>query len=136
MTTIAALLILTALFQGADPRVALKPASAVYVEPTEEQGASVALGEELATWGRWRVVERKEDADLIVRISTSGSAFWAKKKAHVVIHDARTDAPLWTSKPAAQRRSSVFTGYQSPHEVAAKGIVEQMRAASNTWPVS
>lgn len=117
-----------------DPRAALAPGRAVYVEPTKEEGAAPALGAALAEWGRWRVVEVAADADLIIRTEAKGSAFMARKTARAVIHDARTDAPLWTSRPAAQRRSSVFTGYQSPHEVAAKRLVEQMREASNTWP--
>lgn len=121
--------------QTPDAREALKPGNAVYVEPTKGDDAHVHLGEQLAAWGRWRVVEAREDADLVIRRETSGSGFWNKKKARVVIHDARTDAALWTSRPTPQRRSSVLTGYQSPHEVAAKGLIEQMREASNRWPL-
>lgn len=129
------LLLTSAVAQPADTsRDALKPSSAVYVEPTREHEAHVHLGRELAAWGRWRVVERLEDADLVVRLQMHGNARRRGGLA-AVIHDARTDAPLWTSRRETHTRGSVFTGYTNPYEKAAVGLVDQMREASNAWPL-
>lgn len=117
-----------------DARAALKPSSAVYVAPEPAQEAHVHLARALESWGRWRLVEQQEDADLIVRLEVHGNARRRGGLA-AVIHDAHSDAPLWTSRRETHTRGSVFTGYTSPYEKAAAGLVDQMREASNAWPL-
>lgn len=105
----------------------------MFVRPVPGKDTQEVVGNLLREWGRWRVVDRPEEADIQVRLVLSGSAAWGRASIVATIEDVSTGAELWKSKKQTGTRT-IFHGYTSPYNRAAEGIMEQMKEASESWP--
>jgi hypothetical protein len=91
----------------------------------------------LESWGRWKIVGSPGGADLIIRftVKTKMAAFgWGGVDATLTIVDPKSGATLWQSKKQGASRN-VAHAYASPEERASEGLMEQLRKASEAWPV-
>jgi hypothetical protein len=114
-------------------RALLASGRRVFVRPVPEKDIHEVVGNLLREWGRWRVVDRPEDADIQVRLVLSGSAGWGRASIVATVEEMSSGAELWQSKKQTGNRT-VFHRYTSPYNRAAEGIVEQMKVASGNWP--
>ena len=69
-----------------------------------------------------------------MRMKVRGSGFWGRRSVEATLIDAKTNVQLWVSKKQTGNRT-VFQGYESPFTRAMAGILDQMKLASNQWPV-
>ena len=112
----------------------LAPGRRVYVKPVTNKDIHEVVGNLLRDWGRWAVVEKPEDADILVRLALSGSAGWGRASIVATVEDASTGTQIWKSRKQTGNRT-IFHGYTSPYNRAAEGILDQMKKASTTWPM-
>ena len=110
----------------------LAPGHRIYVRPVPNKDVHEVVGNLLRDWGRWKVVEHPNDADMVLRLRLSGSAFWGRASIVATLEEATTATELWKSKKQTGNRT-IFHGYTSPYNRAADGIVKQMEKASSTW---
>ena len=113
----------------------LAPGRRVYVRPVPEKDIHEVVGNLLSEWGRWPLVDKAEDADIMIRLVLSGSAGWGLASIVATIEDSSTGNEMWKSKKQTGKRT-IFHGYASPYNRAAEGVLEQMKKASATWPKS
>jgi len=111
----------------------LAPGHRVHVKPYPGNDIYEVVGNHLREWGRWKVVDKPEEAEIQVRLVLGGSAGWGKASIVAIIDDLSTGTELWKSKKQTGYRT-LFHGYDSPYHRAALGILEQMKKASATWP--
>ena len=111
----------------------LAPGHRVYVRPVPKKDTHEVVGNLLRDWGRWRVVDARGDAELILRLKLSGSAGWGRASIVATLEEAATATELWRSKKQTGNRT-IFHGYASPYNRAAEGILKQLEKASSEWP--
>jgi hypothetical protein len=111
----------------------LAPHRRVYVRPVPENDVHEVVANLLRQWGRWQVVDKPDDAEIVVRLVLGGSAGWGVANIVATIEEPGTNDELWKSNKQTGLRT-IFHGYTSPYHRAAEGIVEQMKKASETWP--
>jgi hypothetical protein len=111
----------------------LAPARRVFVRPVPVKDIHEVVANLLRDWGRWKVVDKPEEAEIRVRLVLSGSAGWGRASIVATIEEAPTGAELWKSKKSTGNRT-IFHGYTSPYNRAAEGILEQLKKASAMWP--
>ena len=105
----------------------------MYVRPVLKKDIHEVVANLVRDWGRWRVVDKLEDADILIRLALSGSAGWGRASIVATIEEASSGDELWQSKKQTGHRT-IFHGYTSPYNRAAEGILKQMKRASATWP--
>lgn len=111
----------------------LAPGRRAYVRPVPEKDTHEVVGNLLRGWGRWVVVETREEADIQVRPVLTGSNGWGKASIIASIEEVSTSTELWKSQKETGYRT-IFHGYAAPFNRAAEGILKQMQKASATWP--
>jgi hypothetical protein len=111
----------------------LAPGQRVYVRPVPERDIHEVVANLLRDWGRWKVVDKPDEADILVRLVLSGSAAWGRASIVATIEEAPAGAELWKSKKQTGNRT-IFHGYTSPYNRAAEGILEQLKKVSAMWP--
>jgi hypothetical protein len=119
--------------QGHTGVALLAPGLSVWVRPVPENDIHEVVGNLLRAWGRWRVVEKTEDADVMVRLVLSRSAGWGRASIVATIEDPSSGTEIWKSKKQTGN-CTIFHGYDSPFHRAAVGIIDQIEKASATWP--
>jgi hypothetical protein len=118
---------------GATGAALLAPGRRVYVKSVTNNDIHETLANLLREWGRWKVLDTADDADILVRLHLSGSEGWGRASIVAVIEDAHRGDEIWRSKKQTGTRT-IFHGYEAPYRRAANGILEQMKEASATWP--
>lgn len=103
----------------------------VYVERVEGKDIQRSMEQALTEWGRWKVAEAREDADLLVRLQVAASKFKGDALS-ASIASAPDHRVLWTSTKQ-KATGNAFHGFKSPFGKAAVAIVEEMKAAANNW---
>ncbi len=83
---------------GNKSTASLAPGRRVYVRPVPEKDIHEVVGNLLREWGRWQVVDKSEDADLVVRLQLSGSSGWGLASIVATIEDPSTGTEMWKSK--------------------------------------
>jgi hypothetical protein len=111
----------------------LAPGRRVFVRPVPEKDIHEVVANLLREWGRWKVVDKPEEAEILVRLVLSGSAGWGRASIVATIEEAPAGAELWKSNKQTGNRT-IFHGYASPYNRAAEGILEQLKKASAMWP--
>lgn len=109
----------------------LAPGHRVYVKPAFENRTHEVMKALLRNWGRWTVVNKQEDADIMVRLDGSGSSLMGMASIVATIEDVVTGAELWKSEEHTGLRT-IFHLYASPYKRAAVGVVEEMKKAFTT----
>jgi len=98
----------------------------VFVEKSERD-ADVWMVKELQNWGRWKIVGDRSEAELIVRIRTSGNPAWGLSHVVAYVLDPSTMETLWMSRDHRGTRN-LFHGYASPFARSIDGIAKQMKS--------
>jgi hypothetical protein len=95
---------------GAKGVALLAPGRRVYVRPVPEKDIHEVVANLLREWGRWPVVDKSEDADIVVRLVLSGSAGLGLAGIVATIEDASVGTEIWKSNKQTGTRN-MFHGY-------------------------
>jgi hypothetical protein len=109
----------------------LEPGHRVYVQPVVGSGKHEYMKDFLRSWGRWEVVNKQEDAEIMVQLDFSGSDLMGMASIIATIKAVATGAELWKSEKHTGLRT-IFHLYASPYKRASEGVVEEMKKAFTT----
>jgi hypothetical protein len=102
----------------------------VFVERVAGKDLHEEMEKQLTEWGRWKVVSKESDADIIVRMIPSGSNLWGNgERITVSILAASDKRMLWISK----KQSGSGVSLHTPHTRLMMKIMNEMKQDSNLW---
>lgn len=127
---ITALLVVATLAQASPqaPASALAPGARIYVQPSDRAAVRAEVVTALKDWGRWTVVEQPADATLFATLKLTGSG--SKGTMRLTVTETPDGPTLWQGYDEGRKR-----GKNDAYTRTLAVIMEQLRGASERWPV-